>query len=230
MAMGAWRISRERVLTRRAAAIEALGSATVLCTDKTGTLTENRMSIAELRLADGAALRVAEHRGEPLPETFRELVRYGVLASARGSVRSDGDGVSRARARCTPQSAPEHVRPRSRVWAAARPARRDSSLAEPRRRRVRRRGEGSARSDRRAVSTLCASGSSGSGARSTRHGCAGPPRARRRARAARGRAACPRRRTASSSSSSGSSALADPLRAGVRAADRGVPARRASAS
>ena len=41
MAMGAWRISRARVLTRRATAIEALGSATVLCTDKTGTLTEN---------------------------------------------------------------------------------------------------------------------------------------------------------------------------------------------
>ena len=50
MAMGAWRISRARVLTRRAAAIETLGSATVLCTDKTGTLTENRMSIVELRL------------------------------------------------------------------------------------------------------------------------------------------------------------------------------------
>ena len=53
MAMGAWRISRARVLTRRAAAIETLGSATVLCTDKTGTLTENRMSIAELRLKNG---------------------------------------------------------------------------------------------------------------------------------------------------------------------------------
>ena len=46
MAMGAWRISKARVLTRRAASIETLGSATVLCTDKTGTLTENRMSIA----------------------------------------------------------------------------------------------------------------------------------------------------------------------------------------
>ena len=53
MAMGAWRISQARVLTRRAAAIETLGSATVLCTDKTGTLTENRMTIVELRLGDG---------------------------------------------------------------------------------------------------------------------------------------------------------------------------------
>lgn len=49
MVMGAWRLSQARVLTRRAAAIEMLGSATVLCTDKTGTLTENRMTIAELR-------------------------------------------------------------------------------------------------------------------------------------------------------------------------------------
>ncbi len=48
MAMGAWRISRARVLTRRAAAIETLGAMTVLCTDKTGTLTENRMSVAAI--------------------------------------------------------------------------------------------------------------------------------------------------------------------------------------
>jgi Ca2+-transporting ATPase len=48
MVMGAWRLSRSRVLTRRAAAIEALGAATVLCTDKTGTLTRNLMSVAHL--------------------------------------------------------------------------------------------------------------------------------------------------------------------------------------
>ncbi len=57
MAMGAWRISQARVLTRRAAAIETLGAATVLCTDKTGTLTENRMVVAEFRLPDGLALK-----------------------------------------------------------------------------------------------------------------------------------------------------------------------------
>jgi P-type Ca2+ transporter type 2C len=49
MAMGAWRISRARVLTRRASAIETLGATTVLCTDKTGTLTENRMSVTAIR-------------------------------------------------------------------------------------------------------------------------------------------------------------------------------------
>ncbi|MCD8566681.1 MAG: cation-translocating P-type ATPase [Alphaproteobacteria bacterium] len=49
MVMGAWRISRAGVLTRKAAAIETLGSATVLCTDKTGTLTQNRMSVVYLK-------------------------------------------------------------------------------------------------------------------------------------------------------------------------------------
>jgi Ca2+-transporting ATPase len=84
MAMGAWRISRARVLTRRAAAIETLGSATVLCTDKTGTLTENRMSIAELRLKSGQIFRPRETPGaNKLPEEFHGLVEFGLLASAR---------------------------------------------------------------------------------------------------------------------------------------------------
>ncbi len=81
MAMGAWRISQVRVLTRRASAIETLGAATVLCTDKTGTLTENQMSVAELRLPEGTSFRVCATDTE-LPEEFRKLVSLGVLASA----------------------------------------------------------------------------------------------------------------------------------------------------
>ncbi|MEJ6003190.1 cation-translocating P-type ATPase [Paucibacter soli] len=69
MAMGAWRLSRQRVLTRRAATIETLGSATVLCTDKTGTLTLNRMAVAELR-----------PWGQVLPA---ELLEFALLASER---------------------------------------------------------------------------------------------------------------------------------------------------
>src|SRR6516164_3293602 len=80
MAMGAWRISRARVLTRRAAAIEALGSATVLCTDKTGTLTENRMSVVELRLKNGEIFRPREAK---MPKDFHGLVEFGLLASER---------------------------------------------------------------------------------------------------------------------------------------------------
>ena len=82
MAMGAWRISRARVLTRRASAIETLGSATVLCTDKTGTLTENRMSIAELRLTDGSLFQPSGGNEENLPDAFHALVEFGLLASA----------------------------------------------------------------------------------------------------------------------------------------------------
>ena len=58
LALGAWRISRHGVLTRRMPAIEMLGAATVLCVDKTGTLTENRMSVVETaqEVIDAAAL------------------------------------------------------------------------------------------------------------------------------------------------------------------------------
>ena len=83
MAMGAWRISRARVLTRRAAAIETLGSATVLCTDKTGTLTQNRMSITELRLKSGEIFQSGKAPGAEMPEAFNALVEFGILASAR---------------------------------------------------------------------------------------------------------------------------------------------------
>jgi P-type Ca2+ transporter type 2C len=82
MAVGAWRISRARVLTRRAAAIETLGSATVLCTDKTGTLTENRMSVTELRLQSGETLRPRESPAGGMPEDFHDLIEFGLLASA----------------------------------------------------------------------------------------------------------------------------------------------------
>ena len=86
MAMGAWRISRARVLTRRAAAIETLGSATVLCTDKTGTLTENSMSIVELRLKSAEKYRPRQACGSKLPPKFHDLVEFGVLASVRDPV------------------------------------------------------------------------------------------------------------------------------------------------
>jgi Ca2+-transporting ATPase len=81
MVMGAWRISRARVLTRRASAIETLGAATVLCTDKTGTLTQNRMTIVELRGAENGAWR-RDSPTRPIG-TLAELVRCGILASAR---------------------------------------------------------------------------------------------------------------------------------------------------
>jgi len=82
MAMGAWRISRARVLTRRAAAIETLGSATVLCTDKTGTLTQNRMAIAEVRLRNGETFRPQDLTDAPIPAPFDPIIELGIRASA----------------------------------------------------------------------------------------------------------------------------------------------------
>jgi Ca2+-transporting ATPase len=80
LVMGAWRISKAHVLTRRSATIETLGAATVLCSDKTGTLTVNRMSIAEL-FAAGEAFRVDPGADCQIPRKFLSLIEYGVLAS-----------------------------------------------------------------------------------------------------------------------------------------------------
>jgi len=80
LALGAWRISRSRVLTRRMPAIETLGAATVLCTDKTGTLTLNQMTVRQLH-ADGQTF--VANQDATLPESFHALLEYGVLASKK---------------------------------------------------------------------------------------------------------------------------------------------------
>jgi Ca2+-transporting ATPase len=78
VALGAWRMSQRHVLTRRSATIETLGAASAICVDKTGTLTLNTMTVAELSV-DGVVHSVAEPL--PLPDEFHELVEYAVLAS-----------------------------------------------------------------------------------------------------------------------------------------------------
>ncbi len=82
LALGAWRISKKQVLTRRVAAVETLGAATVLCVDKTGTLTQNRMSIKKLH-CNGEFLEITDIGNATLPENFHTLVEYGILASKK---------------------------------------------------------------------------------------------------------------------------------------------------
>ena len=82
MALGAWRISRKQVLARRMPAIEILGSATVLCVDKTGTLTLNQMSVGQL-YAHGQHLVLDPTGSKPLPEDFHTLIEFSILASQR---------------------------------------------------------------------------------------------------------------------------------------------------
>ncbi len=80
LSMGAWRMSKRQVLTRRMPAIETLGSATVLCVDKTGTLTMNRMILSSL-YSRGEFYDVAKNGHPQLPENFHELLEFGNLAS-----------------------------------------------------------------------------------------------------------------------------------------------------
>ncbi len=82
LALGAWRLSKRRVLTRRVPAIESIGAATVLCVDKTGTLTQNRMAVRELSVA-GETFQVDRLAREALPEAFHEVVEFSILASRR---------------------------------------------------------------------------------------------------------------------------------------------------
>lgn len=81
LAMGAWRISKRKVLTRKIPAIEALGGITTLCVDKTGTLTQNKMSIHSLWNGDHEISIPPEF--QELPEEFHEVMEYGILASSK---------------------------------------------------------------------------------------------------------------------------------------------------
>lgn len=80
LGLGAWRLSKKRVLIRHIPAVESLGSATVLCVDKTGTLTQNHMALA-LVSVDGQSFDVSVPNPSGLPEPFHELLEFSVLAS-----------------------------------------------------------------------------------------------------------------------------------------------------
>lgn len=82
LGLGAWRLAREKVLTRSMPAVELLGATTVLCVDKTGTLTQNRMAVRRLWV-DGDVQALQEGAPPGLPEAFHPVLEYGVLASRR---------------------------------------------------------------------------------------------------------------------------------------------------
>jgi len=79
LALGAWRMSKHNVLTRRMNAIQNLGAATVLCSDKTGTLTQNRMTLEKV-WANGKTYSLKDGK---LPEAAHETLEYAVLASQK---------------------------------------------------------------------------------------------------------------------------------------------------
>ena len=77
MTLGAWRMTKVGVIVRRTATIEALGSVTVLCVDKTGTLTKNEMKIEELKLLNGDTWNASS----AINPEFEELISIGSLAT-----------------------------------------------------------------------------------------------------------------------------------------------------
>lgn len=79
LALGAWRLATHQVLTRRSAVIETLGGATVLCVDKTGTLTENQMRVARVWTEEGDRL---VEEGCPIGGAAEALLELAALASA----------------------------------------------------------------------------------------------------------------------------------------------------
>jgi Ca2+-transporting ATPase len=82
-AIGAWRISQSNVLTRNPSAIESLGAATVLCADKTGTITQNKM---ELALLYNGSDWLERSSFNDRPPSFNELVYVSRQASEATSV------------------------------------------------------------------------------------------------------------------------------------------------
>lgn len=107
LTLGAWRMARHRVLARRGAAIETLGAVTVLCVDKTGTLTVNRMAIH--RVVTSASHDI-DPNGLVLPELAHEAIEFGLLACPRQTT----DAMDRAFRDLAERTlgATEHVHPR----------------------------------------------------------------------------------------------------------------------
>jgi Ca2+-transporting ATPase len=138
LGLGAWRIARQRVLTRRVPAIEMLGAATVLCSDKTGTLTQNRMAVAALFAQGESVSLTAAQIDDPdaagvLGERFHELLEFATLAGHRDPFDPTEQAIAGTTRRLLART--EHLHPEwelvneyplsrdllalSRVWKAA---------------------------------------------------------------------------------------------------------------
>lgn len=102
LAIGAWRMSKKNVLTRKMAAVETLWAATVLCSDKTGTITRNKMTVRRL-CTEGKFFDIKDN--EEIPEIFHRLIEYGILASKKDPF----DPMEKALMQLWPKIDPGHI-------------------------------------------------------------------------------------------------------------------------
>ncbi|KOX93999.1 haloacid dehalogenase [Haloarcula rubripromontorii] len=93
LALGVRKMADENALVRRLPAVEALGAVDVICTDKTGTLTEGRMSVSQIWV-NNAVVDTDEIDGESLPDRVAKVLRAGTLCS--DATLEAGDPTERA--------------------------------------------------------------------------------------------------------------------------------------
>ena len=106
LAAGLWRLARAGALVRRLPSVETLGSTTVICTDKTGTLTENQMTVTRIfragrvitvtgggRSSSGGFLEKGSRVDQAADPLLREILTAGALVNNAGAVRAEGDGL-----------------------------------------------------------------------------------------------------------------------------------------
>ncbi|MBK9450982.1 MAG: cation-translocating P-type ATPase [Bacteroidetes bacterium] len=103
LALGAWRLSKKNVLTRNPSAIETLGSATVLCSDKTGTITQNQMAVAEV-YADGVHIGKADFVAKIAQ--IQSLMHIAHAATPQDSIDPMDKAILVAHAAQFPETAP----------------------------------------------------------------------------------------------------------------------------
>jgi Ca2+-transporting ATPase len=108
LALGAWRMSQKRALTRRLQAIQAIGSSTVLCVDKTGTLTLNKMAVWKV-FGGGQFCDVDGVSATALPDLCHETIEYAILASQEIPVDPMERALSELGARAL--NTTEHIHP-----------------------------------------------------------------------------------------------------------------------